>query len=299
MENPILKSSSSREQDLALIKGALNGRRDDLENLLLLHEPWIYNISLRMLFDPDDAADVTQEVLIKIITRLSSYDPAKAAFRTWLYRVVVNHIINTKKRRWESPVISFEEYFDTDRIPDKDLSSRPENNILTEELKISCYLGSLLCFDRKQRMVFILGAVLNVPDSAGSEIMDISRSNFRKILSRSRNKLKHFMNQKCGLLDESNPCHCARKIEGLIEAGMMHPDKIVYYKDKARTVKEVLSARIKDMDEYWTRQYEACNRQFLDHPFYEPQDLSKWLQEVTDAEKLKKLMSMPAEGGIQ
>jgi RNA polymerase sigma factor (sigma-70 family) len=299
MDNLLLKSTNAANHDLKFIDGALKGSRDDLETLLVLHQPWIYNISLRMLCDPDDAADVTQEVLIKIITKLSSYDPQKAAFRTWLYRVVVNHILNTKKRKWESSVTTFEKYFDVDSLPDKDLNSRPENKILTEELKISCYLGSLLCFNRKQRMVFILGAIFDVPDSTGSKIMDISKANFRKILSRSRNKLRHFLNQKCGLLNQTNPCHCSRKIEGLINAGIMNPDKIIFYNEKARTVKDVLFGKIQDIDEYWTHKYEEYNRLFFDHPFYEPQDLSKWLHEVTDTDKLMKFMELPVEGGIQ
>jgi RNA polymerase sigma factor (sigma-70 family) len=288
MNHPILKTAKSQDRDLTLVNRALSGSRDDLEIILVTHQSWIYNIAVRMLYDPDDAADVTQEVLIKIITKLSSYDPKKAAFRTWLYRVVVNHIMNVKKRKIESPVMAFEDYFDTDKFPDKDLSYRPENNILIEELKISCYLGSLLCFDRRQRMIFILGAILNIPDSTGSKIMDISKSNFRKILSRSRSKLKYFLDQKCGLLNEANPCHCARKIEGLIDAGMMHPDKIIFYKNKTRTVKDILSDKIKGFDKYWTHKYEEYNRQFLDHPFYEPRDLSKWLHEVTDVDVLKK-----------
>jgi len=80
---------------------------------------------------------------------------------------------------------------------------------------------------------------------------------------------------------------------------MMHPDKIIYYNDKDRTVKDVLSGKIKDIDKYWTHKYDEYNRLFLDHPFYEPRDLSKWLQEVTDAETLKKFMQMPVERGIQ
>ena len=299
MENPFEKSARSMNKDLKLIEGALSGSRDDLESLLVLHQPWIYNISLRMLCDPDDAADVTQEVLIKIITKLATYDPQKASFRTWLYRVVVNHILNTKKRKWELLVTNFEEYFDVDQLPDKDLSSRPENSLLIEELKISCYLGALLCFDRKQRMIFILGAILNLPDSTGSEIMDISKANYRKILSRSRNKLRYFLDQKCGLLNQKNPCHCSKKLEGLIEAGMMNPNKTIFYKDKTLTIKEVLFKRIQDIDQYSMNKYEEYNQMFLNHPFYESQDLSRWLHEFTDSDKLKNLMTLPTEGGIQ
>ncbi len=298
MGNPFEKKVSDRNHDLRLVTGALTGNRDDLEALLIRHQPWIYNISLRMLCDPDDAADVTQEIVIKIITKLSSYDPEKSAFRTWLYRVVVNHILNMKKRGYEVSAVSLDEYFDVDSIPDKDLSSRPENSVLLDELKINCFLGSLLCFDRKQRMVFILGAILNIPDSVGSEIMAISKSNFRKILERSRHKLGHFVNQKCGLLNDANPCHCSKKLESLIETGMMNPARIVFHNERAPTVKSVLLDRVKEIEQYNLNRLEAYNRMFLDHPFYESTDLLEWLREVTDTEKIMQLLKAPVEGGI-
>ena len=66
--------------------------------LLGRHQPWIFNLAFRMVLVRQDAEDVTQEILIKVLTSLSTYDPSRAAFRTWLYRIVVNHVINMRKR---------------------------------------------------------------------------------------------------------------------------------------------------------------------------------------------------------
>jgi|GEM_PF-5067925 len=57
-----------------------------------------------MVLDPYDAEDVTQEILIKMITKLPAYDSGKAAFRTWLYRIVVNRVINMKKKKYEEVI---------------------------------------------------------------------------------------------------------------------------------------------------------------------------------------------------
>ena len=89
--------------DVALVGESLAGDAAALERLVRRHQPWIYNIACRMVFDPDEAQDVTQEILIKLITRLSSYDPERGAFRTWLYRVVANHVLTMKKARREEP----------------------------------------------------------------------------------------------------------------------------------------------------------------------------------------------------
>src|SRR5579864_2160906 len=87
--------------DFDLIFQAKNGNRDALEKLVLRHQAWIYNIAVRMVFHPQDAEDVTQEVLIKAITRLSTFQ-GNSQFRTWLYRIAANHVLNMKRSRGEN-----------------------------------------------------------------------------------------------------------------------------------------------------------------------------------------------------
>jgi len=80
---------------------AKGGDREALEALVRRHQAWIYNIALRMLYHPQDAEDATQEILIKALTRLSSFE-GRSSFRTWLYRIVVNHVLNMKRGRRET-----------------------------------------------------------------------------------------------------------------------------------------------------------------------------------------------------
>jgi DNA-directed RNA polymerase specialized sigma24 family protein len=69
------------------------------------NQAWIYNIAVRMLAHPQDAEDATQEILIKALTRLSSFE-GHSRFRTWLYRIVVNHVLNMKRGRREQPALT-------------------------------------------------------------------------------------------------------------------------------------------------------------------------------------------------
>jgi RNA polymerase sigma factor (sigma-70 family) len=62
-----------------------------------------------MLFHPQDAEDATQEILVKVMTRLSSLE-GRSSFRTWLYRIVVNHVLNMKRGRVEHASMSFAPY---------------------------------------------------------------------------------------------------------------------------------------------------------------------------------------------
>jgi DNA-directed RNA polymerase specialized sigma24 family protein len=85
IENPLMDNAPTDHEDQSLVMRARGGDREALEELVQRHQGWIYNIAVRMLFHPQDAEDATQEILIKVLTRLSSFE-GRSSFRTWLYR---------------------------------------------------------------------------------------------------------------------------------------------------------------------------------------------------------------------
>src|SRR6188474_770304 len=164
MHNPFAEIAGDDHEDVELVRRARNGDRDALERLILRHQAWIYNIAVRMVFQPEDAEEVTQEVLIKAVTGLSSFK-GESKFRTWLYRITANHVLNMKRRGGESLPHTFSSYATAiNETPDLDLPDPKtvpvEVRLLVEEAKISCTTGMLLCLDRKQRLIFTLGEIL-------------------------------------------------------------------------------------------------------------------------------------------
>jgi RNA polymerase sigma factor (sigma-70 family) len=285
MYNPFRKNDDNENN--VLVTKTLGGDAQALDELIHRHQAWIYNIALRMVFDPHDAQDVTQEILIKIITKLSTYDSGKAAFRTWLYHIVANHVLDMKKKNYECVFTGFEDYYNTAQFPDENPETYPGYNMLIEESEIACYVGSLLCFDRKQRLVFILGAIFNVDDTLGSEIIGISKSNFRQILSRSRKKLYNFVSHNCGLLDDKNPCHCSTKLLGHIKAGWLRPHNIMFCRGETQTVNEVI-----DLAHFRKSYLDKPIQLFRRHPFYQDQDFTSWVRKTIETDKFKKLFHL-------
>ncbi len=285
MYNPF-RNNDDNENNVLVTK-ALGGDDQSLEELIRRHQAWIYNIALRMVFNPHDAQDITQEILIKIITKLSTYESKKASFRTWLYHIVANHVLDMKKKKYEGAVTNFDDYYDHAQFPDENPEAYPGYKMLIEELKIGCYVGSLLCFDRRQRLVFILGAIFNVDDTVGSEIIGISKSNFRQILSRSRKKLYNFVSQNCGLLDEKNPCHCSTKLLGHIKAGWLKPDKITFCKGETQTVNDVI-----DLDDFKKSRFSKYIQIVREHPFYQDKDFTNWVRQTIENEGFKKIFHL-------
>src|SRR5215831_20996763 len=107
--DPLADKSPTDREDGSLAMRARLGDRKALEDLVRRHQGWTYNIAVRMLYHPQDAEDATQEILLKAVTRLSSFE-GRSSFRTWLYRIAVNHLLNMKRGRVERESLTFREY---------------------------------------------------------------------------------------------------------------------------------------------------------------------------------------------
>jgi DNA-directed RNA polymerase specialized sigma24 family protein len=79
INNPLADNSPDYE-DQKLVRRARSGDRQALEEPVKRHQAWIYNIAVRMLYHPQDAEDATQEILIRVLTRLSSFE-GRSSFR--------------------------------------------------------------------------------------------------------------------------------------------------------------------------------------------------------------------------
>src|ERR1700730_8206825 len=121
MFNPFTEIIDGDTTDTDLVDQAKSGDRAALERLILRHQAWIYNIAVRMVFQPHDAEEVTQEVLVKVITKLGTFN-GESSFRTWLYRIAANHVLNMKRRWAETRTTTFADYGAAiDSTPDLDL----------------------------------------------------------------------------------------------------------------------------------------------------------------------------------
>jgi len=281
--NPFHEESGGDSSDSALLEQINAGDRSALERLILRHQTWIYNIAVRMVFRPQDAEEITQEVLVKVITKLSTFK-GESSFRTWLYRITSTHVLNMKRQWAETRTTSFADYGAAiGGIPDLDLpdpNSVPvEVPLLVEEAKISCTTGMLLCLDRKQRLVFTLGEILGVSDTIGGEILEMSADNFRQCLSRARRDLYQFMHGQCGLVNANNPCRCPKKTKGFITGGHVDPDHLLFVPHRVQRVREAAAGTVREIEDVLDGQYADIYR---DHPFLEAPDQVAWLRQLLE-----------------
>jgi len=280
--NPFIDNAPTDLEDRARVARARSGDRQALEELVQRHQAWIYNIAVRMLYHPQDAEDATQDILIKVLTRLSSFE-GRSSFRTWLYRIVVNHVLNMKRGRVEvqQASIDFASYGAAiDATPDLELAdpkgTSADTDLLVTEAMLSCTSGMLLCLDREQRLTFILGAIFEVSDTVAAEVLEITPDNFRQRLARARRDLRNFMNDKCGLVNQANPCRCAKKTRGFIQAGYVDPENLLFVGERIGEVREA----VPKVHEALSTLDEKCAEIFRGHPFYKAPDLAPMLRRL-------------------
>lgn len=280
--NPLADAAMTEGEDQALVRLVQSGSKEALELLLSRHQRWIYNIALRMVCLPQDAEDATQEILIKVLTKLSTFR-GESEFRTWLYRLAVNHLLNMRRGRAEAKEWTFDDYGrELDHTPDAEVaapdSERPDAQLLLREAKIGCTSGMLLCLDREQRLVYVLGEIFGVTDRVGAELLDISRESFRQKLTRARRELCNFMQGKCGLVKESNTCRCARKTQGFIKLGYVDPQNLLFARERVIQVREVAGKRSEQLDAL----FDAYAEVHRSHPFQESPDVARSLRTLIE-----------------
>ncbi|MEL7122441.1 MAG: RNA polymerase sigma factor [Bacteroidota bacterium] len=277
--------------DIDLIQNALEGSSVALEKLIKRHQDYIYNIALKMVLNPFDAEDLTQEVLIKVVTNLSKFK-GKSSFRTWVYRITFNHFLKMKQRNTEKAITSFENFgHSLDSVVDEELIIQDKIILqeLTKEAKLGCIGGMLLCLDRTQRLVFILGEIFDCDHNIGSELLEISKDNFRKRLERARRDLYNFMNKKCGLINKDNPCRCARKTSGFIKRGWVDKDNMRFNKHYVKSIEATINEKSEVLEELIDEDYGDIHR---NGPFQQKEHSVRMFESIFQNEKLRKTFNL-------
>lgn len=214
----------------ALVSKALSGDKQALEALVRSIQDDVFYLALRMLANPEGAREATQEILIKVITKLSSFR-FQSRFKTWLYRLATNYLIDEKRMQDKTPSLTFADYqadLESDLQAPAELQLRPDYQVLLNELRVSCTIAMLLCLKPAQRMTYILGDILELDHSEASTILGITKVNFRKQLSRSRDKVVTFTEKSCSLISNRAMCSCETKLKGSLNRQRVRADNIFF-----------------------------------------------------------------------
>ena len=178
-------------KEVELVRRAKDGDSDALSQLVYLHSERIYNLSLRMMGNEQDAEDVLQETFLTMIKKIYQFE-GKSSFYTWLYRVATN--ISLRKLKEKSLKLPHYPISDPDfeRIYSDKLNEWPDFNF--SKVSRSRFKNKLNDAINQlpdiYRAVFILRDLQNFSTEDTSNILDITPSNTKIRLMRARNFLK-------------------------------------------------------------------------------------------------------------
>jgi len=219
-----------------LVRRARGGDAESLEILVSALQDRIYGLALRMLWHPEDARDASQEILIRIVTRLATFR-GDSSFMTWAHRVAANFLLTARKSRLERQAYTFQRFGDElDQGLDDAPSSKEtaEAALLLEEVKLGCTLGMLTCLDRPHRLSYILGEILEMDGDEAARVLGIRPAAFRKRLSRAREAIVAFTRAKCGLVNTARACRCRRRVSHALRLGRVVPGQLLFASDVER-----------------------------------------------------------------
>src|SRR5262245_29816498 len=91
------EADSGRTEDHALVRQYLAGDMRAFDALMIRHERQVYRACYRFVNKREDAMDLAQEVFIKAFENLASFR-WESSFKTWIYRIAMNHCINHVKK---------------------------------------------------------------------------------------------------------------------------------------------------------------------------------------------------------
>ena len=213
------------EPDQATLRDATGGDLAALDAVLLAIQPGVYNLAVRVLGNRDDAADAAQEILLKVVTHLSSFR-AESAFATWVWRVAHNHLMTARTRSAEMPEVSLEGLAErlglglefADQLAQRQggpAALTPQDKLEARQVALACTQTMLMALDREQRLIYLLDAVFDVSSKDAAAVVGITPEAYRQRLSRTRARMDAFLGKTCGLANAEAPCSCERQLPAI------------------------------------------------------------------------------------
>ena len=154
--------------DHELMQRFADGDDTAFDTLVRSWEPHVMRTAMRFVGHHAEAADVCQEVFLRVYHHREKYAPKAGAFATWLYCIVVNLIRDRNKRRRVECLRMQEDVVDDRSInPDQQIAARETSTIVTHAVSaLPEPLQTVLILKHTSQLTFQqIGEVLGVPTS--------------------------------------------------------------------------------------------------------------------------------------
>jgi RNA polymerase sigma-70 factor (ECF subfamily) len=167
--------------DEALLTWSAQGDRRAFDEIVTRHGPFALRVAMRVLSDPLLAEDVVQDAMLRAWSQAGRFDPDRARFTTWLYRIVVNLCIDQKRRVGPDPIPE-----DFDAVD----PAAGTDEMMEASERQAALVGALRTLPARQRVAMALVYDEGLSGAEAARILGLSAKAVERLLARARTYLR-------------------------------------------------------------------------------------------------------------
>jgi RNA polymerase sigma-70 factor (ECF subfamily) len=179
-ERPPRELTAENGDDGLLLQIA-EGDRRAFAQLMDRHIDRAHGLAKRVLGNKSDAEDVVQDAFLKVWQKAGQWQPGRAQFSTWLYRVVVNRCLDLKRKPVNTALDNVAEQSDDRPDAYEDIAARQR------QAEIAAAVANL---PERQRTAIALSYTAGMSNAQAAETMEISVKAFESLLVRAKRELR-------------------------------------------------------------------------------------------------------------
>lgn len=190
MDSETLKSNilSKDASDEVLVEMVKSGSEIAFNELVKRYMKKAHSIAYQFVGNSQDAKDLSQDVFIKIYQSISSFKEGYKFF-SWFYRILLNHCINFKKRKY---ILD-----DIDELKGHNILKSSDETFLDDEINLmelkETVHNAISKLPLRQRKVVILCEIEGFSQNDVSKILNISEGTVRSRLFYAKKRLKKYL----------------------------------------------------------------------------------------------------------
>ncbi len=107
--------NAANDDDSSLVRRFLDGDGRAFDRLVERYQQYVFNVIRHTVGETGDAADIAQDIFVKVHRSLASYQ-SESAFSTWLYRITVNTCLDELRRRKRAARVRLDDLTDDEEM---------------------------------------------------------------------------------------------------------------------------------------------------------------------------------------
>jgi RNA polymerase sigma factor (sigma-70 family) len=197
----------AKEKDVMLTKiSPIESSPETVETLIVIYGHMVSVICRRMIQDEDKVQDAAQEVWLEVMKSLPTF-AQRSKISTWIYTIAYRVVLKcAKKERIYSTEFLQDVFHGEDFELPQDIDL--EKDMWVKEMCDKCLTGILHCLDSETRLAYIFRDICQLSYDEMAQIFQKDEQTLRQNVSRTRKKLRNFLNDECVLFNPAGVCRC-------------------------------------------------------------------------------------------